>query len=344
MSGAAYIFPAVKGLQANRDYYVSMVPLDAIAKIFQFADADLPPEIRSQRFINKTRIPEIRDYILTNPDSYVFSALTVSVDGEMSFHPATESEPHVGTISIGMDCRCLINDGQHRRAAIAEALKTNPELKKEHISVVFYRDEGLLRSQQMFSDLNRYAIKPTKSINILFNTREEDSIIAKAVISQVPVFDGLVEKERTTISNRSKALFTLSAICTATSELLNDIDSSLNDRINLATLFWSEISMHMSEWNAVKQGQVKSADIRKDYICSLSITLVALGYAGNALIKAYPDNWAEHLHVISTIDWRKDNPVWENLVFVNGKVAANRSTQRAMSSYMREHLLEMAGK
>ncbi len=344
MSGAAYIFPAVKGLQANRDYYVSMVPLDAIAKIFQFADADLPPEIRSQRIINKTRIPEIRDYILTNPDSYVFSALTVSVDGEMSFHPATESDPQVGTISIGMDCRFLINDGQHRRAAIAEALKTNPELKKEHISVVFYRDEGLLRSQQKLSDLNRFAIKPTKSFNILFNTREEDSIIAKAVISQVPVFDGLVEKERTTISNRSKALFTLSAICTATSELLNDIDSSLNDRINLATLFWSEISMHMSEWNAVKQGQVKSADIRKDYICSLSITLVALGYAGNALIKAYPDNWAEHLHVISTIDWRKDNPVWENLVFVNGKVAANRSTQRAMSSYMRERLLEMAGK
>ena len=177
MDCASYVFPAVRGTQAQREYYVSMVPLDVMSKIFQFADEELPPEIRAQRILNKSRIPEIRDYILSNPDSYVFSALTVSVDGNMEFTPADETRPQVGAISISMTSRFLINDGQHRRAAIAEAIKMNPFLKNEHISVVFYRDEGLLRSQQMFSDLNRYAIKPTKSINILFNSREESSII-----------------------------------------------------------------------------------------------------------------------------------------------------------------------
>lgn len=195
MDSAAYVFPAVRGTQAQREYYISMVPLDVMSKIFQFADEDLPPEIRAQRILNKSRIPEIRDYILSNPDSYVFSALTVSVDGNMEFMPADEMMPQVGAISISMTSRFLINDGQHRRAAIAEAIKMNPSLKNEHISVVFYRDEGLLRSQQMFSDLNRYAIKPTKSINILFNSREESSIIAKRVIDEVGVFKGLVEKD-----------------------------------------------------------------------------------------------------------------------------------------------------
>ena len=167
MDSAAYVFPAVRGTEAQTDTYISLVPLDVMSKIFQFADEDLPPEIRAQRILNKSRIPEIRDYILSNPDSYVFSALTVSVDGNMEFMPADEMMPQVGAISISMTSRFLINDGQHRRAAIAEAIKMNPSLKNEHISVELYRDEGLLRSQQILSDLNRYAIKTTKSINIL---------------------------------------------------------------------------------------------------------------------------------------------------------------------------------
>lgn len=343
MSSAAFVFPAVKGVQAQREYYISMVPLEVISRLFQFADEELPPEVRAQRVLNKTRIPEIRDYILENQDSYVFSALTVSVDGEMEFRSASEETPQVGTISISMTSRFLINDGQHRRAAIAEAIKVNPSLKNEHISVVFYRDEGLQRSQQMFSDLNRYAIKPTKSINILFNSREESSVIAKRVISEVDLFKGLIEKENTSISHRSKALFTLSAICTATNELLVNVKLPLDAKVDLAVKFWTAVGAHISEWNGVKNGNMKSSDVRRDYICSLSITLVALGHAGNALIAAHPDNWELYLKNLDEMDWRKSNPTWENLVFVNGRVAANRSTQRAMSAYMKSKLLETAG-
>ena len=61
MRSAAFVFPAVRGIQAQREYYVSMVPLEVIARIFQFADEELPPEVRSQRILNKTRIPEIRE-------------------------------------------------------------------------------------------------------------------------------------------------------------------------------------------------------------------------------------------------------------------------------------------
>lgn len=343
MNSAAFVFPAVKGVQAQREYYVSMVPLEVMAKILQFADEELPPEVRAQRTLNKTRIPEIRDYILNNPDSYVFSALTVSVDGEMSFNCISDTTPQIGTISIAMTSRFLINDGQHRRAAIAEAIKMNPTLKGEHISVVFYKDAGLQRSQQMFSDLNRYAIKPTKSINILFNSREEPSIIAKAITEKVDAFNGFVEKEKTTISNRSKALFTLSAICTATSELLAGINDSTQNKIELAVRFWTAVSTHIAEWNDVRFGWKKSSEVRKDYICSLSITLVAIGYAGNALIMSHPKEWEQRLSVLAEIDWKKSNPAWENLVFVNGRVAANRSTQRAMSEYIKGILLETVG-
>lgn len=343
MNNAAFVFPAIMGIQAQREYYISMVPLDILSRLFQFADDELPPESRAQRVLNKSRIPEIKNYILSNPNSYVFSALTVSVDGEIEFQAITEEYPNLGNIKIDMTSRFLLNDGQHRRAAIVEAIKENPSLRNEQISVVFYKDEGLKRSQQMFSDLNRYAIKPSKSINILFNNREESSIIAKEVIEKAEVFSGLVEKEKTTISNRAKALFTLSAICTATSELLKDIKSDTDEKINLAASFWNSVGQYIHEWNMVKNGYKKSADVRKDSICSLSITLVALGTAGRALFAAYPTSWQDHLSVLLNVDWRKTNPVWENLVFVNGKIAANRSTQCALSAYFENILLKDEG-
>ena len=343
MDNASFVFPAVKGIQANKEYFTSMVPLEIIPKIFQFADEGLPPEIRAQRVLNKSRIPEMRDYIINNSESYVFSSLTVSVDGAMVFEPINEVDPMIGYISISMSARFLINDGQHRRAAIAEAIKINPALKNEHISVVFYHDKGLKSSQQMFSDLNRYAIRPTKSINILFNSREESSIIAKEVIKDVSVFTGLTEKEKTTVSNRSKALFTLSAISTATIELLKDIKLDTSQKTNLAIEFCNEVASNMPEWLSVMRQEKRSSEVRSSSICSLSITLVAIGHGGNKLLHALPNDWKKKVSNIAKVNWKKDNPIWNDLVFVNGKVAANRSSQKALSTYTEKIMMEETG-
>lgn len=333
MDCASFVFPAVRGIQATREYYISMVPLEVIPRIFQFSAEELPPEIRAQRTLNKARIPEMCSYIVDNPDSYIFSSLTVSVDGDMWFDSLDGDNPHIGYIRIPMNSRFLINDGQHRQAAIAEAIKKRPELKNEHISVVFFRDQGLEQAQQMFSDLNRYAIRPTKSINILFSSREESSIIAKSVIENVDIFKGRIEKERTTISNRSKALFTLSAVCTATETLLRDMSLDTQAKTDLATKFWSQVEIHMPIWTAIKAGDLKPSDIRQEYICSLSVVLVAIGAGGNALIRSSPNNWERALFRLDTVDWGKSNPIWQDLIFVNGRVAANRSTQKAISDY-----------
>ena len=230
MESARYSFPAVKGIQAGMEYYVAMVPLDCIPKLFTFTDENLPPEIRSQRTLNKARIPEMRDYILSNPTSYVFSALTASIDGDVLF-TATPSSSSLGMLSISMSARLLINDGQHRRAAIEEALKKNPDLKYEHISMVLYHDIGLKRSQQMFSDLNRFAIRPTKSLNILYDNRDALSLLVKEIIASIPGFNELVDKEHTSIPNRSVSLFTLSAIHHGTKALLRDHSDSSYDRV-----------------------------------------------------------------------------------------------------------------
>ena len=163
-----YRFPAVKGVQATREYYIAMVPLKMIPKLFPEDEEYVPPEYRAQRKLNTTRIPVISKYILDNRNTYVFSALAASIDGEFRF--CLSEQVNLGILEISMDAKLLINDGQHRKAAILEAIKEDESLLNETISVVFFQDQGLARSQQMFTDLNKHAVKTSNSIAELYDS------------------------------------------------------------------------------------------------------------------------------------------------------------------------------
>ena len=117
-----YRFPAMRGIQANSEYFVCMIPLGILSKIFIEEFSDVLPEFRAQRRLNEQRIPEIRDYIINNRDSYVFSALAASVDGQVTFLPTKDSS-NIGELEIDVSATFLINDGQHRKAAILKAIE-----------------------------------------------------------------------------------------------------------------------------------------------------------------------------------------------------------------------------
>src|SRR5438270_958327 len=115
-------FPAMRGRIGRRDYFVTMVKLSLVAKLFKFRDwAELPPEQRAQRVIQKSRIPEITQYILDNEDGYLFSSLTASFNCEPVFTPVP-GHSDLGVLLMPFEADLVINDGQHRRAAIEEAL------------------------------------------------------------------------------------------------------------------------------------------------------------------------------------------------------------------------------
>ena len=143
-----YGFDAIRGIQAGREFYVAMCPFKTIPKLFIFNDSFVPPEMRAQRVLRDARIPALKNYIINNTKDYIFSSLTASVDGVMKFGPSPSEGQNgkIGRLYISMDATILINDGQHRRRAIEEALKEMPELAHEMISVVFFQDKGLKRS------------------------------------------------------------------------------------------------------------------------------------------------------------------------------------------------------
>ncbi|MFB6367186.1 DNA sulfur modification protein DndB [Paenibacillus elgii] len=327
----SYSFPALRGIQSGNEFYVVMCPLKLIPKIFVFDEEEIPPEYRAQRTLNRSRIPEIATYILDNPDDYVFSSLTASVDGNMKFQPYSEDPEfnNLGRLSISLDSRLLINDGQHRRAAIEEALKVNPELGQENISVVFFKDDGLKRCQQIFADLNRHAVNTTSSLGILYEHRDQLANITKEIVHQIPLLERYTDKEKPSLSKLSPKIFVLSNLFNTNSRILNKKKGDFVSELEKEFLFsfWSELCGSMVEWQAVLKKELSPTELRSNYINAHGVFLEAIGLVGNYLYHNHPTNWSTFITRISSIDWSRSNSDWMGRAFGHtGRINKNNDT------------------
>ncbi len=332
-------FPVIRGLQAQREYYVAMWSLRTLCQISIFNEDELPPELRAQRILNRARIPEIAGYILDNPADYVFSALTVSIDSQVSFQPLP-GQDELGALTVPMDAKFIINDGQHRRAAIIEALKQRPELAHETIAVVFFLDIGLERCQQMFADLNRYAIRPSRSIGLLYDHRNDKARLAKMVVLKSPLFRDIVDMEKSSLAARSRKLFTLSAMFNACADLVQGLaDGNLEKDADLAREFWHELAKHFPAWAQVQAGRQPASEIREGFVHGHGIALQALGKAGNALLQADRKGWRTRLARITKIDWSRTNTsLWEGRAMIGGRISKMTNSVILTTNVIKEAL------
>ena len=271
--------------------------LNAIPKMFTFRDwVEFTPEEREQRVLNKKRVPDIGKYILDNEDGYLFSSITASYKCEAQFEPVNREA--LGMLSMEFeDANFVTNDGQHRCAAIAYAITENPALGEETISVLLFPYENKARVQQMFSDLKRFVVKTSKSLDILFDKRDLYARVTLDVIEAVPVFKGFVEKDMVSLPVRSPRLFSLAALYDATEELLcNEPDSSSQAALAArATEYWTAVSKAIPEWTKVKNGELKALELRQENISSHAVVLRALGTVGADLMREDPAGWKGRL-------------------------------------------------
>lgn len=330
MDGDSLEFTAIRGVQAGAAYYVVMVPLKVVPRLFKFDDEAMPADLRAQRILNKARVPAIASYIANNASEYILSSLCASIDGEIEFVPAAAEGPlrKVGQLRIDLGATILINDGQHRRAAIEEAIRERPSLGNETISVVVFADRGLKRSQQMFADLNIHAVKPTRSIKLLYNHRDATAALSRDVVAAIPLFRDFTCYDSTSISNRSPKFFTLSSIHQATVELIGksksgEVDSA--DR-SVAIEFWTAVIASMPDWQRVATREVSAYELRRDCIHAHGVAVQAIAKAGAQLIAAHPKDWKSRISHLNEINWSRSNRgLWDNRALVAGKVNISKN-------------------
>lgn len=335
-------FPAMQGAIGQRTYYACLMKLNAIPKMFTFRDwAEFTAEEREQRILNKKRVPEIAKYILDNEDGYLFASITASYKCDVDFTPLNGSG--LGMLSMEFEeANFVINDGQHRCAAIAAAIKENPALGEETISVLLFPYEDRERVQQMFSDLNRYVVKTSKSLDILFDKRDQLAKITLDVTEAVPAFKGFVDKDAVSLPIRSPKLFSLSALYDATEELLTqkmaDGEKSSDALVAVATEYWTAVSKAIPDWAKVKNGDLKALELRQESISSHAVVLRALGAVGADLMRDDPTGWKGRLLDLKEVDWSKKNADWEGVCIIANSVVSNRQARLATKAYIKLRL------
>ena len=334
-------FPAMQGTIGQRTYYSCLMKLNAIPKMFTFRDwIEFTPEEREQRILNKKRVPEMAKYILDNEDGYLFSSITASYKCEVEFKELGDNG--LGSLSMDFeDANFVINDGQHRCAAIAQAIKENPALGEESISVLLFPYENRERVQQMFSDLNRFVVKTSKSLDILYDKRDMLAQVTLDVCEKVPSFKGFVDKDAVSLPLRSPKLFSLAALYDANEELFKGdqlSEASHDTLVSLATDYWTSVVEAVPEWGRVRNGELKPVELRQENISSHAVVLRALGGLGAELLKEYPAAWKDRLLDLKSINWSKKNVDWEGICIIANSVVSNRQARLATKAYIKRHI------
>lgn len=331
--------PAMRGKMGTRTYYACLMPLSAIPNLFKFTDwAEFTPEDREQRILNQKRVPDLASYMLENEDDYLFASITASYKAEPSFTPLQEdADGAIGTLKLKLGDDLIINDGQHRCAGIAMALKQNPALGNHTISVLLFPYESRERVQQMFSDLNRFVVKTSKSLDILYDRRDPISIATMFALDKIEVFKELTEKEDVSLKAKSTKLFTLAALYDANRELLKGRDEEdAEDMAKVIAEYWAAVASNMPDWAKVLKGQKTAIELRAEKISAHSTVLRAIGGIGAELMKE--SDWQQRLTSIKSINWSKNNKDWENVCIVANSVVSNRQARAATKAYIKSKL------
>lgn len=330
-------FPAMRAKMGARTYFATTMALSEIPRFFKFNDWEsVTPELRAQRVLNESRVPAMAKYVLDNEDGYLFSSITCSYAADLQFVPASADQPDIGQITLELEkMEFVINDGQHRCAAIAKAVKENPELASDRISVLLFPMENLQRMQQMFSDLNKYAQKTSKSLNILYDQRDPMAALTMEVVEEVEAFRSMVDLERISLPVRSPKLFTLTTLYDANRELLGHVNPDEYEKsTERAARYWKKVADLIPDWKRVARGDLPAPAVRQEKISTHAVVLRALGSIGRVLFTQYSDNWEPKIEPLKSVDWRKSvgtkvNPLWDGVCITAGSVTSNRQARVA---------------
>jgi DNA sulfur modification protein DndB len=332
----SYQLPCIRGIQSGCEFYTTMIPLKLLSKLFVLESEEMPPEMRAQRKLNPTRAHRLKDYVLTS-EKYTLSSVTVTIDvpdGQLKQFNFVETQGDIGTLNVPMDSHFLIADGQHRIEGLKLAIAENPDLNDESISCVVFLHTSLKQSQTIFHDLNFYASKPNKSLNLLYDHYSDGSELARQVMKGVPVFAQYTDTEQTTLSAKSSKMFTFNAIDEANKYLFCNSPLSNSEKLERAIAFWKAVTDEIPEWGRLLSKEYSPGEIRQNYLCGHAIALCGIAHLGFYLIGK--DNWRDKLMKVNlrSADWSKANPDFADRIIFGGRIHKNRTTVTALGEWL----------
>ncbi|MFC5253456.1 DNA sulfur modification protein DndB [Streptomyces nigrescens] len=205
--------PAFEAKVGNWTYYSCLMSYAAVAREINFAhelggNQDLGTMI--QRGVG-TRTTEITNYLLSNENRFLGAIIVAAWGGAPEYIPLEmEKSSENSDVLAGMDRnfgvltfdgthQFFALDGQHRLKAIKDAIKRNPELGREDITVIvvphFDDEAGRRRTRRLFTNINRNAVKTTAQENIALDEDDGFAILTRRLLDDHEFLrqDGVVQ-------------------------------------------------------------------------------------------------------------------------------------------------------
>ncbi len=343
---ATYV-PAMRARIGVTEYFVSVMTLGEAARMIDYAEevdgwtSETPPELKMQRKLNNQRVEkEMVPYLVANDDHF-YSALTVEVRTmrrgcEALNFEATAQFPggiDFGQLTLDGTESLYALDGQHRLKSIEVAIRQRPELAGEHIALILVPFDDISKSQTLFSDLNRNAKAPSKSISLLFAHRDPHARIAKRVCDQAPLLRGRMNLESTSLSTNARQFMTLSTLYEMVRTLIGDLadDITVEEEERLASDVVEVIDCltdAIPAWRMVRDDEEHPAYLRQRQLVGHGVAQRALAEVARRARAQSETGWKDSLKRLGecsksgepVVDWQLTNPGWQSVALQGGRV------------------------
>lgn len=203
--------PAIRGVLGEIVYYTASFTFKQIAEYVKKVDDELHTSAslkdQLQRSLTKNH-ESITNYILTQKEHFFNSLVLAVYDGDPEWNEIEIRFDDTDYYSLGFlrlngEEKIFPVDGQHRVEGIKEAIKQDPALGDETISVILighHKDkEGMEKTRRIFSTLNRYA-KPVSTGDIIALDEDDTvAIVTRDMLESFPLFmnENISEEKKT---------------------------------------------------------------------------------------------------------------------------------------------------
>ncbi|EGH9360812.1 DGQHR domain-containing protein [Salmonella enterica] len=317
-------FPGVCGFQGGTQTIMLNVPARTLARVLS-RDSQGHALERSQREINNTRVKKFINYLTDAAKKgtpFIVPALIGNCDSDIEFEPIGNTM--AGIVRIPMDAKIKLFDGQHRASGIIEFIE-NYDITLS-VPILLTEKLSLDVRKQFFSDINNNASKPSATINMAYNGRDEIAQTMVNILQNHEVFSSTTDFEHNVVPAKKPFFISFKAVCDATKKFIGSGDNKLSSE-NIEAIWQSWI--YLTGLDDIRHG-TKQHEYKKDYIQFHGVMINAFGYAVADLLKdndvnkvvslietlsMSTDNWQKEKYFLIEnwtgvcVDASKDNPV-----------------------------------
>ena len=199
-----------------------------------------------------------------------------------------------------------------------------------------YADQGLRRSQQIFTDLNKNAVKTSNSISVLYDSRDKIAVITRNVVGNIEFLNTYTDKEKDNLGKFSSSLFTLNTFYSANKYIVGGKQSKAIE--DFLMRYWSCVVEHMQPWQELQDRTITKVDLRENFIATQSIVIQALGRVGNAFYTNDLDIEC-YLKKIEKINWSRGARQWYmRAVGRNGRIITNKKAALLIANVIKKEI------